>query len=169
MNQHETTQLLAVLQSRYPQMKTGDPVAMVTAWHMTLEDVPYSACTLAVRKWFKQSKWAPDPAELRQTVLAQLDALPEASEAWELVVRHIRQNGLIGGKQFDGPAVISETVRAIGGWYHVRMSTDPNADREAFLRAYATYAKRTMGEVNIAELVESRLTQLASGEIGEDF
>jgi hypothetical protein len=164
MNRQEVTQTLAVLQSRYPQMKTGDPSATVAAWLMTLEDVPAEAVEVALRKWFRESRWAPDPSELRQMVLSQLDALPDPAQAWEMVVRHFRQNGLIGGEPFSGPAVVAETVRAIGGWYHLRMSTDQNADREAFLRAYTTYAKRTMSDVNIAELVSSRMASLASGE-----
>lgn len=166
MNRNEITKILAILQSRYPTMKVGDPAAMVSAWLMSLDDIPYEAVEGALQSWFKQSRWAPDPSELRQHILSQMNEIPDAIEAWDIAVRHMRANGLVGGKPFAGPAIVDETVRAIGGWYHLRMSNDANVDREAFIRAYATYSKRRLSEANVAELIADRAHQLNSGKEG---
>lgn len=152
-------------------MESGDPQSLVTAWHLTLEDVPYNAAENALRDWCKQKRWPPDPSELRQMILVQLDEVPDGIDAWKQVVGHMKSNGMVGGKPFAGPPIIKQTVEAIGGWYTLRMSTDPNGDREAFLKAYATYSQRSMAEVNIAELVTSRLAAISSGsdEDGEEW
>lgn len=152
-----------MLRTRYPRMEVGDPSAQVTAWHMTLEDVPYSAAERALSTWFKERRWPPDPSELRELILAAMNEAPDAHDAWEIVIRHMRDNGLIGGKPFQGPRVIDQAVRAIGGWYALRMSTETQRDRDAFLKAYGTYARRALSEVNIGELVRVRLGELGEG------
>lgn len=160
MNRSEITKLLAVIQGRYPRMETGDASELVTAWYLTLDDVPYQAAEFAVRRWFKEQRFPPDPSELRQMILEEMHEVPEAAKAWQEVITHIRQNGTIGGKPFAGPQIISETVAAIGGWYNLRTSTEPTRDREAFIRAYTTYSRRSLSDLNIQELIDSRLVPL---------
>ncbi|MFM9108765.1 MAG: hypothetical protein ACKOWF_18930 [Chloroflexota bacterium] len=155
MNEVETTRLLAVIKSRYPQAALGAPEAAVAAWLLTLEDVPYAAAEEALRRWFRERRWAPDPSELRVAVLQLVNEAPDAADAWEMVLRHIRENGTIGGRAFSGPGPVVQAVAAAGGWRNLRTSDNPQRDRDAFIRAYEVYQRRAAGG-DLAVLMASR-------------
>ena len=163
MNRSEAGRVLAVVQSRYPQANFGRADAAAEAWALTLDDVPYGAVMQALAVWFKGNRWPPDPSELRGIVLAEAQAVPDAADAWELVVRHLRENGAIGGSPFAGPEPVKQAVQAIGGWHTLRRSETPGKDREAFEDAYRVYAKRAMAGVNVGELLRERVAALEDG------
>lgn len=164
MNRTEAGRVLAVIQSRYPQANFGRADAAVEAWTLTLDDVPYGAVMEALGGWFKAHRWPPDPSELRRMVLAQAQAVPDEADAWEMVVRHLRENGAIGGSPFAGPEPVRQAVMAIGGWHTLRRSEQPGQDREAFCSAYKTYANRALVTTNVGELLRERVYALEGGE-----
>jgi hypothetical protein len=164
MTRQEAARVLAVIQSRYPQANFGRPETAAEAWAMTLDDVPYGSVMTALGSWFKANRWPPDPSELRGLVLAEANAVPDAADAWEMVLRHMRENGRIGGFPFAGPEPVRQAVEAIGGWHVLRMSEFPGKDRESFERVYPTYAKRAMAGVNVGELLRERVAALEAGE-----
>lgn len=163
MNRVEAGKLLAVIQSRYPHANLGDPDAAATAWALTLDDVPYPAAVAVLGPWFKGERFAPDPSELRSRILAAAAGLPEAGDAWAMVLRHIRDNGEVGGRPFSGPEPVAQAVRAMGGWRVIRHSESPDKDRERFFATYPTYAKRWAAEADVAAAIEERSTGLPDG------
>jgi hypothetical protein len=165
MNRTETTRLLAVIKSRYPQAAFGAADAAVTAWTLTLEDVPYQAAEAALRRWFRERRWAPDPSELRVAVLQLMDAAPDPADAWEMVIRHIRENGVVGGSPFNGPEPVSQAVAAMGGWRALRTSEQVQRDRDAFLRVYEVYQRRAAAG-DVAALIEARGIDLLAERVG---
>lgn len=163
MTKQEAARVLAVIQSRYPAANYGRADTAAEAWALTLDDVPYGSVMGALGKWFKTSRWPPDPSELRAQVLAEAGAAPDAAEAWEMVVRHMRENGRIGGAPFAGPEPVRQAVDAIGGWWSLRTSEYPARDREAFERAYPVYLRRAAASTNVGELLRERVA-LEAGE-----
>ena len=165
MNLQEAALLVRLVAARYPRQVAGNPGELAKAWQLTLEDVPYAPCERALAQWFKAEKWPPDPSEIRAAVLRSLSEIPSAEDAWAMVLKHMKENGAIGGGPFAGPEVVSETVYAIGGWHRLRRSEKPDDDREAFSRAYQTYAKRAMAATNVVELIRERALELEA-EVG---
>ena len=167
MNRKEAAQLVAIVAARYPRASAqmGNPADTATAWWMTLSDVPYAVAESVLADWFKTSRFVPDPSEVRNTVLALAAVVPTPEDAWELVLRHMRENGHVGGTAFAGPEVVGQTVQAIGGWYRLRLSERPEEDRAAFVRAYATMARRAAASANVVELIRERTPQLEA-EVG---
>ena len=166
MNLQEAALLVRLVAARYPrQAGLGNPSELARAWQLTLEDVPYAPAERALAEWFKSQKWPPDPSEIRGMVLERLAEIPSAEDAWASVLKHMRENGAIGGAPFGGPEVVQETVYAIGGWHRLRRSERPDEDREAFARAYATYSKRAMASTNVVELIRERALELEA-EVG---
>ena len=163
MNRTDAARVLAVIQSRYPQANFGRADTAVEAWAMTLDDVPYGEVMQALGTWFKSNKWPPDPSELRGLVLSEAAAVPDSADAWEMVLRHMRENGKIGGFKFAGPEPVRQAVEAIGGWHALRMSEYPGKDRAAFEQVYPVYAKRAMAKVNVGELLRERVAALEDG------
>ena len=160
MNVTEAGRILALIQARYPNANFGAERLAARSWAMSLCDVPYEAVEWAAGRWFQREKWPPDPSELRQLVLTALGAVPEAEAAWASVVAHIRRHGMVSGVAYDGSDVTRQAVEAIGGWWVLRTSEQPGKDRDAFLRAYATYAKRAMTDADVAALWERRGAEL---------
>lgn len=165
MNLQEAALLVRLVAARYPRQMAGNPSELAKAWQLTLEDVPYAPAERALAEWFKSQKWPPDPSEIRGMVLQALAEIPSAEDAWASVLKHMRENGAIGGAPFGGPEVVQETVYAIGGWHRLRRSERPDEDREAFARAYATYSKRAMASTNVVELIRERALELEA-EVG---
>jgi hypothetical protein len=159
----EAAKVLAMVQIRYPNANLGDPDLAPDVWQMTLDDVPYEAAELALRAWFKREKWAPDPSELRGLILCALAEVPEPGDAWAMALAHIRTEGLIGGRPFDGPEPVAQAVAAIGGWRALRTSEQPERDRDAFLKVYATYAKRATASLDVAAMLAERPAALNGG------
>ena len=159
MNRTEVAKVLAVVAERYRHAKFGDDAeSLVTAWHVTLDDVPYDAAMVALRAWFKAEKWAPDPSELRGRILSGLSAVPDEAEAWALVLRHMRSTYGPFGTPFVGPEPVRLAVEAIGGWWALRTSEQPTRDREAFGRVYPVYAKRALSDLDVAALLGGEAT-----------
>lgn len=165
MNLQEATLLVRLIAARYPRQVSGNPGEVARAWQMTLDDVPYEPAEAELAEWFKAQRWPPDPSEIRTLVLQRLAAVPSAEDAWSSVLRHMRDNGAIGGQPFAGPEVVAETVYAIGGWHRLRRSETPEQDREAFSRAYQSYAKRAIAQTKVLELIRDRTPELEA-EVG---
>lgn len=62
MNERETTQVLAVLSTVWPE-KPITPET-IQAYHWALEDQPFGAVKQAAGDWVRSEKWFPKPAEL---------------------------------------------------------------------------------------------------------
>lgn len=166
MTLQEAGQLLALVKSRYPNANFGDPRTAARAWEMTLDDVPYEAAESALRAWFKRDKWPPDPSELRGLILSAIAEVPESGDAWEMVRAHLRATypGL-PGPGFAGPEAVRRAVEALGGWHALRVSEQPERDRDAFFRVYPQYAKRAAATVDVDAAIAGRLLAVGDGPV----
>lgn len=162
MTVQEAAALVALVKARYPQFPVADAEAAARAWQMTLRDVPYEACELVLGEWFRTQRYWPDPAELRNRVLAALAEVPDAADAWLLVLTHMRANGPLSGVRFDAPEAVRRAVEAIGGMHRLRASERPEDDRRAFMDAYAVYARRMAATADVAALLSERVPELSA-------
>lgn len=152
MTRDEAGRLLTILRATYHNVKLDNLPATVDAWHLALVDAPFALISEAARAWIGTEKWFPTPAELRMLAIEQVGALPTGTEAWALVLAHMRSSGAIGGAPFAGPPEVTQAVQAIGGWRVLRSSEEPGRDRTAFLRAYEVYRLRTARELDLSAL-----------------
>lgn len=163
MTYAECAKLLAIAAAAYDQ-PIGDPDALVAAWHMVLEDVPPDAAADALKEHLRENKWFPKPAEIRQRVVSHTGAIPDPYDAWEMVMKHIKENGYIRPVPFVAPKPVAEAVNAIGGIAAIRKSERPDKDRDAFVHAYQTYAARAARDLDVVLALEPMTPAIGSGE-----
>lgn len=136
MNKQEVERLLTVIKARYgPKFRYND--ITTTSWLMVLDDVSYEDAMQVLPGWMKQEEWAPDPAQIRKSVLDATSALPTAHQAWEIVIRRIKDT--YPGQQmpdWDAQPEIQKAVRAIGGLREIRLSEKPDEMRRRFEKSY---------------------------------
>lgn len=153
MNRAETAGILAIALEAY-QHAAPNPDALLSAWHMALDDVPADVAALALRRHVRENKWFPKPAEMRSQCVAMTHAIPEPGDAWAMVQQHMRDHGYLNPPPFVGPDCVAEAVRAMGGWHQLRRSEQPERDREQFMRLYQTYQTRAARDLHIADALE---------------
>ena len=67
----------------------------------------------------------------------------------------MKDHGYLNPPPFMGPKPVADAVQAIGGFHRLRTSTDPAKDREAFVRAYDTYAQRAARDLDVVLALET--------------
>src|SRR3990167_543645 len=95
--------------------KEVTPMILMGYW-MGLDDLPLQVVKDAVSKAVRAFKFLPTVAELRE--LAGVKAVPPealGAEAWERVMREIRDTGSYGNPVFDDPN-IATAINRMGGW-----------------------------------------------------
>lgn len=150
MNRAEVAKVIGVIRARYPRAEWGpDDKLTVEVWHMSLGDLPPDPVLAALRALFEESPFAPDPSEIRARILADSGQVPDPADAWAIARRAIAAYYPGHPFRFTMPEAVRQAINAIGGLHTLKLSEQPGADREAFLRAYATYRKRAMASVGL--------------------
>lgn len=169
MTKSECAKLIAVLLATYPSADPPSVPALTAAWEMSLGDVPYPAAEAAIRAYVKTGRFFPTPAEIRGLVASRGGIVPDAGDAWAMVRRHLRETNTVTGGMFAGPEPVRQAVEAIGGWWRLRMSETPEADRAAFGRVYEVYRQRAIADVDFGEAlaaIEAGRAERAPNERG---
>lgn len=162
MTRADVAKLIGIIKARYPRAEWGpDDALTVEAWHMSLGDLPLEPVTTALRSLFEQSPFPPDPVDVRSWLLAKSGVAPDPADAWQTARAAIAAYYPGHPFRFEMPETVRQAINAIGGLHTLKMSETPAADREAFLRAYATYRKRAMADVGLGfAAVESGAVEL---------
>lgn len=137
MNSNEVAQLIAVVKARYGNKFQANP-ATTQAWSMVLDDVSYADAMAVLPAWLKQEEWAPDPAQIRSTVMDRTCGLPSPDEAWQMVEERVRST--YPGQpapDWSAPQIVQEALKEIGGSWAVRRSEKPEDIRRRFIGAYS--------------------------------
>ena len=146
MTKADVATMIGIIKARYPRATWGpDDALTVEAWHLSLGDLPVGPVQQAIRAHFEHSEFAPDPAEIRRWLIAESGIAPEPADAWRLVCA--ARKGYYPGLPYTGPVLpdaVSAALKSIGGLHAISTSDTPTEDRDAFLRAYATYRKRAL-------------------------
>ena len=143
MTRHEIFALVALASGSYPSMQARDPKPVVEAWAMMLADLDAVVVKAAIIKVCRESQFFPSVAQIVVAV-HELDSgnekLPTAAEAWEEVVRLIRNIG-----PYRAPFYSCDLVRRAAqsiGWLQLCTGANPEADRAHFLRIYESMRAR---------------------------
>lgn len=153
MTTDEVQKLLAVVAARYPNSKVWDqePDLTVSAWHMSLDDVPFADAQRVLVGWFKTRKWAPDPSEIRGLLVDAAYPIPPEGDAWREGLAWVR------GAQDAGEFGIV-VMHSLGSRRDVGQM-DMDKLREAFGHAYRRMAEEERNWR--AETIGKRLTEAA--------
>ena len=127
-------EVLTVLSAAFPQFKLAE--ATVRVYTRVLADIDDKLIEAAAYDCLARCRFFPSVAELRDAAHAiAAPALPSAFEAWEEVLRQIRDVGAYRTPTFTDPR-IEAAVRQVGGWSMLCRSENVAADRARFLEAY---------------------------------
>jgi hypothetical protein len=147
VNKSETARVIGIIRARYPRSEWGPNEELtVEAWHMSLGDLPLEPVVAALKAMFLESQFAPDPVDIRGRVASEAGVAPEPAEAWRIAQGAIATYYPGHKNAIDIPDVVRQALNAIGGIHNLKMSDDPSGDRDAFLKAYATYRKRALSD-----------------------
>lgn len=147
MNHSEVAKVIGILRARYPRAEWGpNDELTVEAWHMSLGDLPLEPVLGALRAMFNESPFAPDPSEIRAHILAEAGVVPEPGEAWRHALAGISAYYPGQSSGFVWIPAVKHAVNQIGGVHMLKMSEDPERDRDAFMRVYAVERKRALAQ-----------------------
>lgn len=157
MTRSETSKIVFMLAAtlQHQSGSIGDVESLVAGWHLALEDVDYPDAEAAVRVYLRTGKWFPAPSEIRNLVAKRVLNLPDAPDAWTMVLRHLRDYHPVNAHPFDGPEAVKLAVAAMGGFHTLRMSEHPEKDRDQFMRVYPTYLRRAEQETDLRSVPDA--------------
>lgn len=151
MTKSDIAEIIGIIQARYPNAPWGpEPRLTVEAWYMSLGDLSLEPVKQALAAMFNESRFAPDPSEIRAWILDDAGLAPDPGDAWRIAQGAI--SSYYPGhdnSRIEMPEPVRLAVKAIGGLHNLKLSDAPEKDREAFMRVYATYRKRAMSEVGL--------------------
>lgn len=165
MNKQEFKSLMTFLVATFPHQEFS--AATTEVYWRLLQDLPFdvaegAALTVASSEEFvSPSKIRGAATELHHSV----QGLPEPFEAWATVLEGIREG--VGhpqasiGLDFECHEAVAETVRLIGGWNTIAMSTLIGAERARFLQAYKEVCSRYRETINTPPQLKAQALQLA--------
>jgi len=158
MTREEIGKIIAVLMAAYPSHPVPNPDMLVTVWEMTMGDMPYRHVQAAVAHYLQQGgdssyRGWPDISTIRRIISDAVLQLPDAAEAWRLVLE--RMHATYPGhpaSDWDIPTALRRSVEAIGGIHALRMSENLGADQRRFVEVYRQYAERAIREADLPAL-----------------
>ena len=133
MTKQECAVLVGMIASAYPSWKpTQETVAVYVE---LLQDLELNEAQNAVRSLLMASEFPPTVATIRRKVLELQDGAPlTKSEAWELVMALVKNNGTYNRPTIED-YVTGQIVKSIG-WREICQSTNPDTIRAQFFRLY---------------------------------
>lgn len=170
----ETAKVLTALHAAFPRQlpATAEMTeATIKIWHDMAGHLAYDVAAAAARRTIATVKFMPSIAEFLEAAAAiQFPARLTAAEAWELVVRALRDWRPLPRATWVGdelvlqdcsnptvPPTVARTVQAMGGWRALSAGDEPGVDRAQFLRLYDGLAERERIEDKLPPAVK-RLT-----------
>jgi hypothetical protein len=148
VTEDQVLEIMATLRDAYPQRQLELGTLNVYAEHLI--DLDFAAARAAVSEILTESRFFPTIAEIRQKVFERRCGLPSAEEAWEEVMRGIRDVGSYGMPRWSTPE-LARTVDAVG-WLNICLSETPGVERGHFLRIYEALRERSLHEANSGSL-----------------
>jgi len=139
----EICALVALAGSSNPAMQAKDPRPIVDAWSLMLGDLDPVLAKAAIIKVCRESDFFPSVARIvaaARELDPGVEKVPTAAEAWEEVMRLVRDYGPYRCPVYSCGA-LRRAVRAIG-WRQLCMGENVEADRAHFLRLYESMRSR---------------------------
>lgn len=142
MTRDETKQILAVIDSAYPNFKVENVTETLNAWHFFLADYDYNTIAIALKSYVATSGsgFAPSVSELIGMASKSIEfvQMPE-SEAWDLVYKAICRSAYNSQEEFAKlPPLVQKAVGSATQLKAWALDTDFNHSVESsnFKRQY---------------------------------
>lgn len=164
MTTQQVYKLLAILSAAYPSYQLQEESLRIYA--AMLRDLEYDAAQQAAVRHIATSKFFPTIAEFREAAQKVCSPLPEPEEAWEEVMRQVREIGSYGRPEFSHE-IINRAVATVG-WMNICLSEAPGVERGHFLRVYETFLRRERETSNLKVLQEKLPNLQQIGEVSKD-
>ena len=155
MSRAEICALVALAGSSNPSMQAKDPRPIVEAWSLMLGDLDPVLDKAAIIKVCRESDFFPSVARIvaaARELDPGVEKLPTAAEAWEEVMRLMRDYGPYRCPVYSCDAV-RRAVRAIG-WRQLCMGENVEADRAHFLKLYESMRSRQVETREIEQVIK---------------
>ena len=155
MSRAEICALVALAGSSNPAMQAKDPRPIVEAWSLMLGDLDPVLAKAAIIKVCRESDFFPSVARIvaaARELDPGVEKLPTAAEAWEEVMRLMRDYGPYRCPVYSCDAV-RRAVRAIG-WRQLCMGENVEADRAHFLKLYESMRSRQVETREIEQVIK---------------
>lgn len=128
MTRDEVKQILAVIDSAYPNFKVDNVTETLNAWHFFLADYDYNTIAIALKSYVATSGsgFAPSVSELIGMASKAVDYKQHSEQdAWDMVYRAICRSAYNSKEEFDKlPALVQ---KAVGSPYQLKeWATDVN-------------------------------------------
>jgi hypothetical protein len=117
---------IGVLRDAYPRQDFPD--RSVALYATALADLDDGELLAAVRRLIRRSAWLPSISEIREEVAEARLGLPSPDEAWALVQAETPKRSL--------PPEVADTLRALGGSWAIRTTTQPDRLHRDFIESY---------------------------------
>lgn len=141
-----------MLRDAYPSKDFPD--RSVKLYAQMLADLDDRLVVEAVKRIVNRSTFLPTIAEIRREVAEAVVRLPTPVEAWEMV----NDEAMIGSL----PAVVHQSLQAVGGRWSLRMSESPQILMSQFLKDYVARREHALHEVMGATVTELLSPTLAA-------
>ncbi|MCA9878491.1 MAG: hypothetical protein KC442_11935 [Thermomicrobiales bacterium] len=144
--------MVTLFKIRYPHAKWHEDDALTyRVWHMALEDLPTPAVMQVVPDLMRESVFPPDPADIRSRIFAHSGLLPEADQAWGMVVDQVK------GRRDPAttPMTVKLCIKDIGGIFMLRQSEHPERDRDRFIKAYSARRREAMVDPQVVGMLDA--------------
>ena len=141
MDQSEMKKLSNVLIATAGLYGTNLPPGAVLLYVESLKDLEYKDICKAMSDHIRESKYFPKPAEIIERIRPALNKTDKANMAWLQLLKAKRNYGYYNSVIFYD-VVISQCIRAMGGWLKV---SDRDADtwmHKEFVGLYESYSRQ---------------------------
>ena len=176
MDRQETFKVIMVLKAVYntafSKYTPQDFENLASAWQMCLEDYPYEVVSMGVKAFMttNTSQFPPVPSQIIDIILKLKSATEErpleASEAWALVDKAIRNSGYYATEEFNKlPPLVQ---KAVGSADCLKtMATDAffnfSKEKQAFEISYNTILARREKDKDLLKLPSSIREKIGIG------
>jgi len=164
MTKKEFATFAMALQTYYPRENLLPNNQAMELWFAQLQDIPYKVAEVGLNKWVSLNKWSPSIADIREMASSIAHGeLPSWGDAWEEVLRAIRQYGSyrpVEAMNSLSPLARKATERI--GFRNLCVSENISADRANFRMIYEQLADRERKEAQLSAPLKTMIAQMQS-------
>lgn len=139
MNESQALQLIGIIKSQYQHKFVIEAMTAMTWMDLLNQEpaVPFEAARSAAMAWMRDNDWPPSVKDLRDIIATQVSGIPDADEAWKHLQKWLKAGypGMPDNRP-PLPALISATVKELGGTIMIRNAEKPEQMRDRFAKAY---------------------------------
>lgn len=162
MTKSEFAKFAMALRTYYPKEKLLPSEQAMDLWLYQLEDIPYDVAVAVLNEWVALNKWSPSIADIREMATSiRLGDMPSWGDAWEEVLKAIRQYGLYRADEaVNSLAPTAQKAIKRIGFTNICLSDNLTADRANFRQIYEAIAEREKKEAQLSPSLQTRIAEL---------